>query len=73
MPKGGKIEVVAKLPLKTRDDLSIAYIPGIGRDSMKEIASNASPPATDRRAGVLVDFIPRPHLEVMLLPTRSTS
>jgi malate dehydrogenase (oxaloacetate-decarboxylating) len=28
---GGKIEVVAKVPLKTRDDLSMAYTPGVAR------------------------------------------
>ncbi|MDQ2856147.1 MAG: NAD-dependent malic enzyme [Acidobacteriota bacterium] len=28
---GGKIEVVSKLPLKTRDDLSMAYTPGVAR------------------------------------------
>src|ERR671922_2002646 len=34
MHKGGKIEVTPKLPLKTRDDLSMAYTPGVGRVSM---------------------------------------
>jgi malate dehydrogenase (oxaloacetate-decarboxylating) len=34
MHKGGKIEVTAKLPLTTRDDLSMAYTPGVGRVSM---------------------------------------
>jgi malate dehydrogenase (oxaloacetate-decarboxylating) len=34
MHKGGKIEVVGKVPLKTRDDLSMAYTPGVGRVSM---------------------------------------
>ena len=34
MHKGGKIEVRPKLPLKTRDDLSMAYTPGVGRVSM---------------------------------------
>src|SRR3954465_6865008 len=34
MHKGGKIEVNAKLPLKTRDDLSMAYTPGVGRGCM---------------------------------------
>jgi malate dehydrogenase (oxaloacetate-decarboxylating) len=34
MHKGGKIEVNAKLPIKTRDDLSMAYTPGVGRVSM---------------------------------------
>jgi malate dehydrogenase (oxaloacetate-decarboxylating) len=28
---GGKLEVVAKAPLKTRDDLSMAYTPGVAR------------------------------------------
>jgi malate dehydrogenase (oxaloacetate-decarboxylating) len=31
---GGKIEVKSKVPLKTRDDLSMAYTPGVGRVSM---------------------------------------
>ncbi|QZY29206.1 NAD-dependent malic enzyme [Nocardioides coralli] len=31
---GGKIEVGSKVPLKTRDDLSMAYTPGVGRVSM---------------------------------------
>jgi malate dehydrogenase (oxaloacetate-decarboxylating) len=30
---GGKIEVSSKVPLKTRDDLSLAYTPGVGRVS----------------------------------------
>jgi malate dehydrogenase (oxaloacetate-decarboxylating) len=34
MHKGGKIEVTSKLPLKTRDDLSMAYTPGVGRVSL---------------------------------------
>jgi len=32
--KGGKIEVNPKVPIKTRDDLSMAYTPGVGRVSM---------------------------------------
>ena len=28
---GGKLEVVARTPLKTRDDLSMAYTPGVAR------------------------------------------
>ncbi|MGH2964787.1 MAG: NAD-dependent malic enzyme [Solirubrobacterales bacterium] len=32
--KGGKIEVNPKLPVKTRDDLSMAYTPGVGRVSI---------------------------------------
>jgi malate dehydrogenase (oxaloacetate-decarboxylating) len=31
MHLGGKIEVVSKSPLKTRDDLSMAYTPGVAR------------------------------------------
>jgi malate dehydrogenase (oxaloacetate-decarboxylating) len=31
--KGGKIEVKPKLPIRTRDDLSMAYTPGVGRVS----------------------------------------
>src|SRR5215217_1010975 len=31
---GGKIEVQSKVPLRTRDDLSMAYTPGVGRVSM---------------------------------------
>jgi malate dehydrogenase (oxaloacetate-decarboxylating) len=34
MHKGGKIEVNAKLPITTRDDLSMAYTPGVGRVCM---------------------------------------
>ena len=34
MHKGGKIEVTSKLPIKTRDDLSMAYTPGVGRVCM---------------------------------------
>ena len=30
---GGKLEVASKLPLKTRDDLSMAYTPGVARVS----------------------------------------
>ncbi|HET8951965.1 MAG TPA: NAD-dependent malic enzyme [Solirubrobacteraceae bacterium] len=31
--KGGKIEVTPKIPIRTRDDLSMAYTPGVGRVS----------------------------------------
>src|SRR4051812_46826174 len=31
---GGKIEVRSKVPLRTRDDLSMAYTPGVGRVSL---------------------------------------
>ncbi|WP_203336583.1 NAD-dependent malic enzyme [Nocardioides limicola] len=36
---GGKIEVTSKVPLKTRDDLSLAYTPGVGRVS-RALAEN---------------------------------
>ena len=31
---GGKIEVTSKVPMRNRDDLSMAYTPGVGRVSM---------------------------------------
>ena len=31
---GGKIEVTSKVPLRNRDDLSMAYTPGVGRVCM---------------------------------------
>jgi malate dehydrogenase (oxaloacetate-decarboxylating) len=34
MHKGGKIQVTSKLPITTRDDLSMVYTPGVGRVSM---------------------------------------
>ena len=39
MHLGGKIEVVSKVPIKTRDDLSMAYTPGVARVCMA-IADN---------------------------------
>jgi hypothetical protein len=41
MHKGGKIEVTSKLPLKTRDDLSMAYTPGVA------CAHSSPPPPSD--------------------------
>src|SRR6059058_2602805 len=38
---GGKLEVVPKLPIKTRDDLSMAYTPGVARVS-RAIADDPS-------------------------------
>ncbi len=34
MHKGGKIEVNPRVPIKTRDDLSMAYTPGVARVSL---------------------------------------
>src|SRR3712207_1475260 len=34
MHKGGKIEVQGRVPIKTRDDLSMAYTPGVARICM---------------------------------------
>ncbi len=31
--RGGKIEVISRVPLRSRDDLSMAYTPGVGRVS----------------------------------------
>ena len=36
MHLGGKIEVVPRTPLKTRDDLSMAYTPGVARVSQRD-------------------------------------
>jgi len=33
MHKGGKIEMTPKVPIRTRDDLSMAYTPGVARVS----------------------------------------
>jgi malate dehydrogenase (oxaloacetate-decarboxylating) len=41
MHLGGKIEIVSKIPLKTRDDLSMAYTPGVARVS-RAIADDPS-------------------------------
>jgi len=38
---GGKIEVTSKVPLRNRDDLSMAYTPGVGRVSMALAANPA--------------------------------
>ncbi|MDQ3945962.1 MAG: NAD-dependent malic enzyme, partial [Actinomycetota bacterium] len=32
--RGGKIEIASRVPLRSRDDLSMAYTPGVGRVSM---------------------------------------
>jgi malate dehydrogenase (oxaloacetate-decarboxylating) len=42
MHLGGKIEIHSKVPLNTRNDLSMAYTPGVGRISM---AVNRDPPS----------------------------
>ena len=44
MHLGGKIEVVSRVPLKTRDDLSMAYTPGVG-------GSRRRSPRTRRASG----------------------
>src|SRR3712207_7655003 len=36
---GGKLEVASKVPLKTRDDLSMAYTPGVARVRSEEHTS----------------------------------
>src|SRR6201991_5254010 len=42
MHVGGKIEVVGKVPIKTRDDLSMAYTPGVARVSSAIAADRES-------------------------------
>ena len=41
MHEGGKIEVLARMPVADRDDLSMAYTPGVAR-VCKAIAARAS-------------------------------
>src|SRR6478752_2015522 len=41
---GGKIEVTSKVPLRNRDDLSMAYTPGVGRVSAALAANPADIP-----------------------------
>ena len=45
--QGGKLAVVSKLPLKSPDDLSVAYTPGVGRVS-QAIAADPEHLATVR-------------------------
>ena len=44
MHKGGKIEIVGKVPIKTRDDLSMAYTPGVARVSQRDRTTTPSRP-----------------------------
>ena len=72
MHKGGKIEVHAKLPVKTRDDLSMAYTPGVARVSMAiqedaakawalTIKANTVAVVSDGSAGSIYDVAPCPR------------
>ena len=45
MHLGGKIEMSSKVPVKTRDDLSMAYTPGVARVCMA-IPPTATRPGT---------------------------
>lgn len=53
---GGKIEVISRTPIKTRDDLSMAYTPGVGRICMSifETPENAWKLTMKRRAVAIV-------------------
>ena len=62
---GGKIEVTSKVPLRTRDDLSMAYTPGVGRVSqaLADNPEDVSPPdhqGQHRRRGHRRQRRPRP-------------
>ena len=46
---GGKIEVASKVPLRNRDDLSMAYTPGVGRVSAALAANPDGHPAADHQ------------------------
>jgi malate dehydrogenase (oxaloacetate-decarboxylating) len=45
---GGKIEVVSKRPVKTRQDLALAYTPGVGRIS-EAIPTAPQDPCTQKK------------------------
>jgi len=74
---GGKIEVTSKVPLRTRDDLSMAYTPGVGRVSLAlaahpedvrrlTVKGNSVAVVTDGSAVLgLGDIGPGPALPVM--------
>src|SRR6185503_13938261 len=58
MHLGGKIEVVSKVPLKTRADLSMAYTPGVARicDAIKRDPGKAcSLPAKKSTVALVTD------------------
>ena len=44
MHKGGKIEITPKVAIKTRDDLSMAYTPGVARVSLGDPRGRGSRP-----------------------------
>ena len=52
----GKIEVVSKVPVKTREDLSIAYTPGVA-EPCREIAKNPATAYTYTAKGNLVAVV----------------
>lgn len=52
----GKIEVVSKVPVKTREDLSIAYTPGVA-EPCREIAKNPAAAYTYTAKGNLVAVV----------------
>ena len=49
MHRGGKIDIRNKYPVKTRDDLSMAYTPGVARVCMDIHADRAKPSSTRSR------------------------
>ena len=61
---GGKLEVTSKVPLRTRDDLSMAYTPGVARQTGQAstpancLNSRALPSMTGRAASG--PMLPRP-------------
>ena len=52
----GKIEVTAKVPVKTRDDLSAAYTPGVA-EPCREIAKDPAAAYTYTAKGNLVAVV----------------
>jgi malate dehydrogenase (oxaloacetate-decarboxylating) len=47
---GGKLEVASKVPLRTRDDLSMAYTPGVARVCRAIAANEAAMPVMEGKA-----------------------
>jgi len=58
----GKIEMVTRVPVKTKDDLSLAYTPGVAQPCL-EIQTTASANSTANITSVMIPrsviFIPR--------------
>ena len=69
---GGKIEVRSKVPLRTRDDLSMAYTPGVGRVSLalaEQVTSSTSRSRVESTTSIAVTTPPAAEIAVATPPT----